>query len=344
MHHFAPEMQAATTGFARHQSPRHSSGHGPVGSHHHFSTASPAWDPSGNAPAEAIPAGSTSLPNAMNSVSKKGCQTMSRYALNLSSASSSVVVTAILTLAAVFAVVSTPAVGGLIEQSAMSNLNSPASTEFGSLAVGRTNVALAQGFKTGSDDRFLGLKKILLDLSSDQLVTTNSPVVQLWSSIGSGTSTLPSVQLASFAVQPPLPSGIPFGSAPAIYTFAGYFGLDPNTNYWVVVRDANPTVGKFRWDYNANGDSPVAMNNSGFTYIAAARSINDGSSWSQNNPATALSIELVAVPEPPTIILAGLGAAAVVGHGLRRRKLRQRDADGSDAEWTAEEGAIALTA
>lgn len=52
----------------------------------------------------------------------------------------------------------------------------------------------------------------------------------------------------------------------------------------------------------------------------------------------------VPVPEPPTIILAGLGAAAAVGHGYRRRKLRQRDAEGSDAEWNAEEGAIALTA
>jgi hypothetical protein len=56
------------------------------------------------------------------------------------------------------------------------------------------------------------------------------------------------------------------------------------------------------------------------------------------------SIAPVAVPEPPTIILAGLGAAAAVGHGYRRRKLRQRDAEGSDDEWNAEEGAIALTA
>jgi hypothetical protein len=50
------------------------------------------------------------------------------------------------------------------------------------------------------------------------------------------------------------------------------------------------------------------------------------------------------VPEPPTIILAGLGAAAAVGHGYRRRKQRQRGAEGSDAEWNGEEGAIALTA
>jgi hypothetical protein len=55
-------------------------------------------------------------------------------------------------------------------------------------------------------------------------------------------------------------------------------------------------------------------------------------------------MEPVAVPEPPTIILAGLGAAAAVGHGYRRRKLRQRDAEGSIGEWNTEEGAIALTA
>lgn len=52
-------------------------------------------------------------------------------------------------------------------------------------------------------------------------------------------------------------------------------------------------------------------------------------------------VEPVAVPEPPTVILAGLGAAAAVGHGYRRRKLR-RAADaqaGSD-----EQDAIAITA
>jgi hypothetical protein len=50
----------------------------------------------------------------------------------------------------------------------------------------------------------------------------------------------------------------------------------------------------------------------------------------------------IAVPEPPTLILAGLGAAAAVGHGYRRRKLRQT---GSDSMTTGDDdGAIALTA
>jgi|694.fasta_scaffold16709_2 hypothetical protein len=58
---------------------------------------------------------------------------------------------------------------------------------------------------------------------------------------------------------------------------------------------------------------------------------------SVNNP-----VDPVAVPEPPTVILAGLGAAAAVGHGYRRRKQRQA---GSESMMAGDDnGAIALTA
>ncbi len=53
-------------------------------------------------------------------------------------------------------------------------------------------------------------------------------------------------------------------------------------------------------------------------------------------------VEPVAVPEPPTLILAGLGAAAAVGHGYRRRK--QRQASGESMTNDSDDGAIALTA
>jgi hypothetical protein len=58
---------------------------------------------------------------------------------------------------------------------------------------------------------------------------------------------------------------------------------------------------------------------------------------SVNNP-----VDPVAVPEPPTVILAGLGAAAAVGHGYRRRK--QRQAGGESMMAGDDNGAIALTA
>lgn len=223
----------------------------------------------------------------------------------------------------------------------LSNLNSPASSEFGSLTVGRVNVALAQGFTSGSDVMFHELKTIRLDLAPDATIPTNDPVVQLWSSSGIGASALPSVKLADFTVAPSVK--IAAGAAPAIYDFVGSYWMSANTNYWVVVRDASPTIGKFRWDYNLNGDTPVAVNSSGFSYIAAARSTNDGGSWARNTTANALSVELVAVPEPPTIILAGLGAAAAVGQGLRRRKMRQATEGGSESG-DAEEAAAGLTA
>ena len=55
------------------------------------------------------------------------------------------------------------------------------------------------------------------------------------------------------------------------------------------------------------------------------------------------NVEAVAIPEPPTVILAGLGAAAAAGHGLRRRKARRNADAGADVVGD-EIGAIALTA
>jgi hypothetical protein len=53
-------------------------------------------------------------------------------------------------------------------------------------------------------------------------------------------------------------------------------------------------------------------------------------------------VDPVAVPEPPTVILAGLGVAAAVGQGYRRRKQRQA---GSEPMANCDDnGAIALTA
>ena len=53
--------------------------------------------------------------------------------------------------------------------------------------------------------------------------------------------------------------------------------------------------------------------------------------------------ELVAVPEPPTVILAGLGVAAVVANGYRRRRLRRQD-DGAESDLEASECEVALSA
>jgi hypothetical protein len=282
--------------------------------------------------------------NSTKSITKnRGSKTMTTTKTRFAALANSVAAGAFLTLAALL-LIGTPALGAPIPVSVLGNLNNPASSEVGSLSVGKVNVALAQGFTSGTDSLLLSLVKIRLDLKPDNSVTTNSPSVQLWSSIGSGTSAVPSALLASFTADPALPSGLPFGSAAAIYDFAGWYDLAASTNYWVVVRDALPTVGKFSWNLNDPNELPPAeLNSSGFSYLAGARSTTNGLNWSQNTstvPAT--SMELVAVPEPPTVILAGLGVAAVIANGYRRRLRRK----GVDSEFAAEsmEGAVALTA
>lgn len=238
-----------------------------------------------------------------------------------------------------------------VSTAVLGNLNSPATTEFGSVSVGRGNsvaqlIALAQGFTTGSDAKFLELTKISLDLVPTQPFSTNSPVVQLWSSIGVGAAAKPNVVLASYVAPAIQPLGLSSGAAAAIYDFTGFQKLSANTDYWVVVRDANPLTGKFAWDFQADLNRPAELNASGFSYLAAARSLNDGTSWSRSTAIDgavgAVSMELHAVPEPPTIILAGLGAVAFVANGYRRKK--QRRAAGESLEQMADAGAIALTA
>ena len=51
---------------------------------------------------------------------------------------------------------------------------------------------------------------------------------------------------------------------------------------------------------------------------------------------TTEAIAPVAVPEPPTIILAGLGVAACVANGFRRRKANRQDGLGDDSDRAAE--------
>ena len=82
------------------------------------------------------------------------------------------------------------------------------------------------------------------------------------------------------------------------------------------------------------------------TSVTAAGIYGEGSSGIDNINAS-VGVAPVAVPEPPTIILAGLGAVAVVANGYRRRKQRSQDSDEGDNQGQAAgdlNGAIALTA
>jgi hypothetical protein len=80
-----------------------------------------------------------------------------------------------------------------------------------------------------------------------------------------------------------------------------------------------------------------------YTGQIAAAGVFGAAETRATNLTVANTVDPIAVPEPPTLILAGLGAAAAVGHGYRRRKSRRNGEAG--AEMASDEiGAIALTA
>jgi hypothetical protein len=58
---------------------------------------------------------------------------------------------------------------------------------------------------------------------------------------------------------------------------------------------------------------------------------------------TNYNVQVNAVPEPPTMVLAGLGVAATVGHSLRRR-MKRRNAEAGSEMVGGNFGAVALTA
>jgi hypothetical protein len=99
--------------------------------------------------------------------------------------------------------------------------------------------------------------------------------------------------------------------------------LAANTNYWVVLSAA--AGNQFGW-YTAD-DSPSAQNGSGFSFVSGVRSLNGGTSWSTNVLASvgAVSVQVIQpVPEPSTIMLAGIGVAgAIVVDQSRRRRFRR---------------------
>jgi hypothetical protein len=178
----------------------------------------------------------------------------------------------------------------------------------------------ATGFTTGTNADFLSLTGVKLSLATSGTVTTSNPVIKLFTGVSN-----PTTEFATL-------SGSPITSAsPVTATYvptSSPLSLLPNTSYWVVL---SAEVGdQFSW-YTTD-ENPVEQNGSGFTFISGKRSLNAGSTW--NNSVTAgagaVAIEVQAVPEPSTIMLAGIGVfgALVVDRSRRQRNRRRQLAAG----------------
>lgn len=176
---------------------------------------------------------------------------------------------------------------------------------------------LAQGFTVGGTNTELSSVTLGLYDTNNTLAR-----VQLFAS---GSSSVPSGS-------PLVPSGSPLATltqtvsstTPALMTFSfsPSLSLTSGSSYWVVV-STTETTGTFDWAFNSGNDSPTAQNLSGYSASSPATLFSDnaGVAWGSSSFARPASISITAVPEPSSIVLAGLGVLAA-GYQLRRRMKR----------------------
>jgi len=199
------------------------------------------------------------------------------------------------------------------------------SNPFNQVLTGNSTVSgsnwFTVGFTTGTSPDFLSLTGVKLSLATSGTTVTANPVVRLFSGVSNPTTVV--TTLVGSVLSSAVPTTMTFTppSSPLV--------LSSETNYWVVLSDA--TGDAYGW-YTTD-EFPDQRNGSGFSFVAGKRSTNAGSTWS-NNPlaqVSAVSVEVLAVPEPPTIMLAGLGVAgAVVADRTRRLRRARAPASGDD--------------
>lgn len=171
----------------------------------------------------------------------------------------------------------------------------------------------AVGFTTGNDPNKLLVTAIEFALSVSGTSTSASPTVQIFSGASNPTTLVGTL------------TGGPVTSATVDKIgFTGSVQLNALTNYWAVLSEQ--TGSQIAWYEALNADNPTAQNSSGYAYVGGRRSTNGGTSFAANNAAGQRYVAVQAVPEPSTLVLAGLGVAGAVALDIRRRSRARRAA------------------
>jgi hypothetical protein len=183
-------------------------------------------------------------------------------------------------------------------------------SRIGSTTLGQPGNQVAFAFTSSSNPLFLELTKASLGLGS------NVPYPTGVLNLVADNAGLPTGSILASATSSLGPD------AKYNFNFSNY-ALTANTKYWLRLQDPNAsTPSSFSWLQNANAAAPSALNGSGYAFDSVSRSINGGSTWNAFPDGAKLAISIEAVPEPSTIVMAGLGGLGllVMERNRRRRK------------------------
>jgi autotransporter-associated beta strand protein len=160
----------------------------------------------------------------------------------------------------------------------------------------------AQGFSVGNQlgSSVWDIRQIQLGLGS---TGSPSPVVGIYSDFASINGAVPGNLLATF-------TGSTSVSSKAIYTFTGSFTAAANTNYWVVLANANSASQEsYEWYSNDAFTQPTVQNASNVTYLGTKE--RDGVSGTWNSTLPSLSIGINATARAfGSLLLSGPDAAS----------------------------------
>jgi hypothetical protein len=170
-------------------------------------------------------------------------------------------------------------------------------TDYGPIDTGE--LLLAQGFAVGASSTALSVQSVSVGLFA-------TPATTLTVSIYSDNAGVPGSALYTS-------SGLSV-STNTVYTFPfSGVNLSPSTNYWIVPE------GPASWYLNADDTSPTGQNSSGFTFTSTKRN-RPSVGWTTPSPnLSSYAVSVQAVPEPPAIVLSGIGLASAM-YVMRRRR------------------------
>jgi hypothetical protein len=207
-----------------------------------------------------------------------------------------IAVTAISTAFAVATVAEAGVVFGNLGTAGTGSLGGT-NTDYG--PVDTAELSLAQGFSVGASSTDLSVQSVSVGLFA-------TPSATLTVGIYSDNAGSPGSLLYTS-------SGVSV-STNTVYTFPfSNASLSPSTNYWIVPE------GPASWYLNSSDTSPAGQNASGYGYIGTKRNA-PSVGWTTPSPnLTSYSVSIQAVPEPPAIVLSGIGLASAL-YAMRRRR------------------------